>query len=63
MQVLADINAVVDAVAVEMGEAPDEEALRLNLIARLSTLKRTVSARNVPGKYRVIARLSTLRRT
>ena len=39
---LVDINAAVDAVAAEMGEEPDEEALRVALIAKLSTLKRTV---------------------
>eukprot|EP00966_Prymnesium_polylepis_P026755 617774-Prymnesium_polylepis.1 len=41
-QVLVDINAAVDAAAADLGDAPDEEALRLALIARLSTLKRTV---------------------
>ena len=41
-KVLADIDAAVESVATEMGAAPEEEALRLALIAKLHTLKRTV---------------------
>lgn len=41
-KVLEDIERVVEAAGEEMGEAPDEEALRLLLITKLSTLKRTV---------------------
>ena len=41
-KVLADIERAVEAVGEEMGEAPDEDALRLALISKLATLKRTV---------------------
>ena len=41
-RVLADIEAAVEATAAEMGAEPEEEALRQALVARLSTLKRTV---------------------
>ena len=41
-KVLADIDAAVDEVATALGSAPEEEALRAALIAKLHTLKRTV---------------------
>lgn len=41
-KVLADIEAAVEEAAAALGGAPEEEALRAAIVARLQTLKRTV---------------------